>query len=340
LASYTLPSDVEVLRFIGAGSFAGSGNDGANTIYGGAGTDTLTGGAGADTLNGGAGSDTASYASATAKVFVDLMTGGTLGDAAGDTFTSIENVTGSNYNDQLFADAVDNVLIGLDGDDVIYGRVGDDTLDGGNGNDLLNGAEGMDQLTGGNGFDTASYFFAATGVTVDLDTGGTAGEALGDIYSSIERVLGSDTAGDELSGTAGTDQLRGLGGNDRLFGKDGYDILSGDAGDDEINGGGGNDDLRGDAGSDTFFFAANFGADVVRDFDADPTDGQDLIDLSSFGVTSATYDAAVLSGLLVISSTGAGGTLITVNDTAGGHTGSINLLNVALTNISASDFIT
>ncbi|WP_160320311.1 calcium-binding protein, partial [Rhizobium ecuadorense] len=57
LASYTLGSDVENLSFAGTGTFAGTGNNLANTITGGAATDTLSGDAGNDTLDGGAGAD-------------------------------------------------------------------------------------------------------------------------------------------------------------------------------------------------------------------------------------------------------------------------------------------
>ena len=58
----------------------------------------LDGGTGADNLRGGAGRDTASYANAAAGVTVSLAAGtGTVGEAAGDVLTEIENVTGSSF---------------------------------------------------------------------------------------------------------------------------------------------------------------------------------------------------------------------------------------------------
>jgi hypothetical protein len=92
------------------------GQDGNDSVSGGAGNDTLNGGAGNDTLDGGAGIDTASYADSPAAVAVNLATGiGSGGDAAGDHLVSIENITGSNFNDALTGNAGNNVLNGGDG---------------------------------------------------------------------------------------------------------------------------------------------------------------------------------------------------------------------------------
>ena len=63
---------------------------------------------------------------------------------------SIENLTGSAFNDTLTGDDGDNMLSGGDGADMLTGGDGNDTLDGGGGND------------------TASYADAAAGVTVSL----------------------------------------------------------------------------------------------------------------------------------------------------------------------------
>jgi len=89
------------------------GAGGADTLNGGAGADTLEGGAGADTLNGGGGTDTASYANAPGGAgglgvtVVMLNTALNTGDAAGDTYSSIENIRGSAFDDLL---AGNNVL--------------------------------------------------------------------------------------------------------------------------------------------------------------------------------------------------------------------------------------
>jgi serralysin len=122
----------------------GSGNDnltgttGANVLDGGAGSDVLTGGAGADTLIGGAGIDTANYATSTAAVTANLANAAlNTGDAAGDTYSSIENLTGGAGNDILTGDGAGNVLTGNAGNDTLTGGAGADTLNGGAGNDIF-----------------------------------------------------------------------------------------------------------------------------------------------------------------------------------------------------------
>ena len=120
----------------GAGADILSGGGGNDSLLGGDSNDNLTGGLGADNLNGGNGTDTASYSSATSAVTVSLTTGtGTLGEAAGDVISNIENLTGSNSSDSLTGNSVSNVLIGNGGNDTLTGLGGKDTLTGGSGRD-------------------------------------------------------------------------------------------------------------------------------------------------------------------------------------------------------------
>ncbi|MGQ3280015.1 MAG: hypothetical protein ACT6WE_26215, partial [Shinella sp.] len=120
----------------------GAGND---TLEGGDGNDLLIGGAGADRLVGGNGTDTVSYVSTTAGVVASLIKPGlNKGDAIGDTYSSIENLTGSSYADKLTGDAKSNV---------IDGGAANDLLSGGAGNDRLIGGLGFDDLYGGAGSD-------------------------------------------------------------------------------------------------------------------------------------------------------------------------------------------
>jgi Ca2+-binding RTX toxin-like protein len=78
-----------------------------------------------------------------------------------------------------------------------------------------------------------------------------------------------------------------------IVGGTGSDALSGGGGDDTLNGDSGNDLLNGGSGNDTFVFVASFGNDAIVGFDANPAGGQDLIDLSGFGITVATFAAHV-----------------------------------------------
>ena len=96
-----------------------------------------------------------------------------------------------------------------------------------------------------------------------------------------------------INGTDGGDRLDGTRKDDVINGKGGNDRLSGGNGDDTLNGGNGNDTLVGGNGDDTFVFTAGFGDDRIRDFDANPNSGQDLLDISDLGITSANFAASV-----------------------------------------------
>lgn len=298
------------------------GLDGDDTLRGGAGDDVLSGGLGADVLIGGDGTDTASYEFAGDGVTASLVNAaGNLGAANGDTYTGIENLTGSGFGDVLVGDGSANVLNGLDGDD---------TLEGG---------AGADQLSGGDGTDMASYAQAAAAVTVHLgDTAQNAGDALGDTYISIEGLIGSafgDTLilvddGSIVSGGAGNDSITVVGsgntvsggdGNDAIYGGIGTDIINGDAGDDtaigeagddQIDLGGGDDYAVGGAGNDTILGGAeadelhgSAGNDSLVGGDGDDLlygdDGNDTIEMGAgndFTIGGLGDDTFVFDGIV------------------------------------------
>ena len=225
------------------------GNNGDDTILGGAGDDTLDGGSGADALFGGGGRDVADYGrgrdmttEAPADVRADLLNAATnTGDAAGDTYDSIEGLAGSVGDDVLRGDNADNRIFGWVGSDLLVGRGGDDTLFGEAGDDTLIGGAGADLLGGGLGIDTASYVDAGTGVLADLANAAVnSGIAAGDTYAGIENLSGS-AGNDDLRGDGAANTLTGGGGNDFLIGRDGDDVLIGGAGGDTMSGGGGVD---------------------------------------------------------------------------------------------------
>ena len=236
----------------GAGVDRLTGALGDDTLNGGEGSDTLIGGAGADALDGGAGFDSADYRGAASSVRFNVETGGTLGEANGDTFSGIERyylsnfndiVTGSDANEFFYGEGGNDTINGGGGIDRIYGGEGNDIQRGQEGNDTLYGSAGNDQLNGGTGFDVANYSLAAAGVTVNMLTGGTGGDAAGDTYFGIEAVYGSDfddsltgnNSTNELRGGDGDDMLFGLGGNDRFFGGEGADSFDGGTGTDIVN---------------------------------------------------------------------------------------------------------
>ncbi len=138
------------------------GGEGNDRLWGNEGNDILIGGIGADVLAGGADVDTADYSASRGGVTVDMRFGtatGSGGDAEGDTLSKIENLIGSDYNDNLTATSADAQLTGGSGNDILLGNGGYDRLDGGSGNDTLTGADRGDLLTGGSGADTFVYVF-------------------------------------------------------------------------------------------------------------------------------------------------------------------------------------
>ncbi|MEQ9449060.1 MAG: hypothetical protein RLN70_09170, partial [Rhodospirillaceae bacterium] len=212
------------------------GGRGHDTLRGSAGDDTLEGGIGGDEVHGGSGVDTAAFVTAASGVTANLTSGvGARGNAAGDTYISIENLLGSSHAD---------ILTGSSGNNLIEGGSGHDTLRGSAGNDRLEGGSGRDEINGGSGIDSAAFATAGSGVTLNLTTGvGTRGNANGDTYISIENVIGSNHD-DFITGSSGRNILVGGRGDDVLRGSAGNDLLRGGLGNDILNGGSGADEFR------------------------------------------------------------------------------------------------
>jgi Ca2+-binding RTX toxin-like protein len=86
-------------------------------------------------------------------VQVNLGAGtGVGGDAQGDTFDSIESLSGSLFNDILTGNTAANTLTGADGADRLSGGGGADTLKGGVGHDIMTGGGAADKFV----FNTAA----------------------------------------------------------------------------------------------------------------------------------------------------------------------------------------
>jgi Ca2+-binding RTX toxin-like protein len=89
----------------------------------------LEGRGGADTLLGGVKADAASYLHSPAGVKVSLANPvANTGDAEGDSYTSMENLIGSRFADELTGDGNANGLTGEAGPDVLTGGGGNDTF--------------------------------------------------------------------------------------------------------------------------------------------------------------------------------------------------------------------
>ncbi len=162
----------------GGGNDILDGGEGADKLHGGDGNDRLMAGedaAAADQLFGGNGSDWVDYSDAGAAVTVNLRTGLGSQRAAGDTYDSIENVEGSDYDDTLIA-GLNGRAQGGWGDDYIYDNVGTEILRGGRGADYLSdnflgiGEDGLRDyfvLEVGLGMDTIDGFTKSSGANGD-----------------------------------------------------------------------------------------------------------------------------------------------------------------------------
>ncbi|MGD9814802.1 MAG: M10 family metallopeptidase C-terminal domain-containing protein [Hyphomonadaceae bacterium] len=233
------------------------GGNGADTFYGSNGDNTFTGGLGADTLLGADGVDTADYAGSNAGVTVNLRTGaGAGGHAAGDTYSLIENVTGSGFNDVFVSSFAANNFAGGAGRDTIsyagstagvivdmqagvswdgsvndtftsiehiIGGAGNDQLWGDSGDNIINGGTGgSDVLAGFGGFDTVDYSSSATGVIIDMGSGASWDGVVNDFLYAFHGAIGSNQA-DDFRGTGGVDVIDGGAGADLLRGNDDAD---------------------------------------------------------------------------------------------------------------------
>ncbi len=163
----------------GAGNDILAGNSGFDTLkgeagddvlYGGTGNDSLDGGTGRDILIGGAGQDTASYASASAAVRAQLSASwSNAGDASGDEYHAIEDVTGGSGADVLGGTSSQNELVGGLGNDTLEGNGGDDTY-------VWNVGDGADTIIDGSFVVEEAVTLAGAlgaGYTVSWDNTGT-----------------------------------------------------------------------------------------------------------------------------------------------------------------------
>ncbi|WP_395021980.1 beta strand repeat-containing protein, partial [Dongia sp.] len=422
-ASYALSANIENLTLTGTAAINGTGNASDNTITGNSADNVLDGGAGNDKLIGGGGNDTASYATSTLGVVASLSTpASNTGDAAGDTYSSIENLTGSAAKDTLTGDGSANILIGGGGADVLDGGAGTDTasyatagagvtaflgapgsntgdasgdtytsienLTGSAFNDVLYGNNVANVLNGGDGIDTADYSAATAAVWLRPieDAACSGAEAAGDSLISIERLIGSafndtlygsykggmsDPTDNYIDGGAGADYMAAWNGNDTyivdntgdvvneysgggidtvyasvtysitiytdnltltgaaainatgnsgdnvLIGNSAANTLTGAAGNDTLDGGAGNDALVGGAGDD--IYVVDNAGDVVTE---STSEGTDLVRASVSYTLGSNVENLTLTGTAAIN--GTGNTLdnvLTGNDAANTLTG-------------------
>ncbi|HEX8594626.1 MAG TPA: glycosyl hydrolase family 28-related protein [Pseudomonas sp.] len=283
--SWTLGVNTENLTLTGMSAIDGIGNDLKNFITGNSGNNILDGRAGADSLKGGDGSDSYFVDDINDSVIetnADNVTGGidTVYSALA-SYTLGNNVENLVLTGEAAANGTGNAL-----DNVLYAGAGDNVIDG------------------RAGIDTASYLFAAAGVTVKLST--TAQQDTGG--SGLDTLKGMEN----LTGSRFADSLTGSSGNNTLVGGDGNDTLMGGSGNDVLTGGNGTDTLIGGTGADTYVFndLSDMGlgslADIIKGFKSAEGDKLDFSAIDARPQTEAD-DTFAFIGNAAFSATNVGG---------------------------------
>lgn len=164
--------------------------------------------------------------------------------ASSQALISIEQVTGSSWQDVFYGDGNTNNFRGMGGYDWFVGSAG-----------------GRERYYGGAGIDTMTYYQSTSGVAASLRNGakdngretgsGSRGDALLDLYFEIENLVGTHFD-DHLTGNSERNVLNGLDGDDFLFGYQDKDTLRGGRGSDVIDGGSGSDTALFDAKIDAY----------------------------------------------------------------------------------------
>lgn len=233
------------------------------------------------------------------------ITDGLGGDATATVVITVTGyddgiVTGTSGDDLLQGSVVANVITGLEGNDTIYGEESKDTIYGGAGNDLIYGGDQADYIEAGADNDTVDggygrdYVLLGDGDDVFTDTNDQT-NSLGN--DTVNGEAGNDTiygggGNDDLSGGKDDDYIEGGQGQDLLRGNKGNDVLFGNNGADTLIGGEGDDTMGGGVGADTFAFGANFGNDLIRDFNL-------AEDILRWNVDSVVHSLADLTASLV-----------------------------------------
>ncbi len=215
---------------------------GSNTVYATSGDGWLVGDPGYTYVGYPGNSNTVTYQLATGTVVASLGDPAiNTGDAAGDSYVNIQNLTGSPYGSILEGNNSGQTeqLWGLGGSNWLYGGSGYTTFISG---------PGADAMYAGQGGGLADYEVAASGVTVSLSNPSiNSGSAAGDTYSNIHNIAGS----------AYDDTLIADNHGDNILGGDGNNILAGGNGNDTLNGGPGANIFIGGQGSDWFIFGGS-----------------------------------------------------------------------------------
>jgi Ca2+-binding RTX toxin-like protein len=284
-----------------------NGNEGDDQLFGEGDNDRLEGEAGADHMEGAFGFDYVDYfctnlggplcSGSTTGQIVDLEAGTASGGHGDDTFTGVEGVRGTKFDDTLYGRTVNDSIYG----DYFWPGFGNDTVDGRDGPDYVEYSVYADDP----GDDCTNGTRLLSGITLTLESG-PGDEVTGyqgtDQLDNIEHAIGSprkdrmtgSVGNNDLWGGCGADVMYGGGGADNIAGSQGDDVVAGEDGDDRLIGGDDDDALLGGDGNDLVSFdAADNGVTVHLGAGTAQGEGEDGITSVEAIVGSAFNDVLV-----------------------------------------------
>ncbi|WP_299919398.1 DUF4214 domain-containing protein [uncultured Roseobacter sp.] len=196
------------------------------------------------------------------------------GDIQGVSSNSLKGLTGANFVDQAFLNALGRLPSAVEAqiwqENLSTGRITQAQF-------VAAMAQSVEHLGYGNQYDTTST-------------------------PTISTITGNGSA-NTLTGASGQDDLKGLGGDDRLIGNGGADRLEG--------GTGNRDGLLGGTGSDTYIWSRGDGNDTINDEGTSMIE-VDMLHLTDVAASDVTLRRDYASDTMFITIAGTGGAVITV----------------------------
>jgi Ca2+-binding RTX toxin-like protein len=210
-------------------------------------------------------------------------------------FGGDDHMSGSDFDDVLFAYAGNDTVSAGSGRDRIESGAGQDSVGGGAGDDTivdtagtnyLRGDDGDDSITGGIGFDDIN---GNMGNDTCVSGGGDDWVVGGKDNDSLVGSAGANL----VYGNIGADTCDGGDGNDIVRGGQDNDLVNGGAGDDFVSGDKGDDTVTGGAGADIFHTFGDAGMDRVTDFSLASGDRVMLDPGTQFTVSQVGADTVI-----------------------------------------------
>ena len=291
-----------------------SGNDiietgnGSDEAYGGDGNDTIITNEEGKVIDGGEGKDRVSFENSLSAVAFNIATG-TADFVNSNTYqtTSIESVTGTDFNDVLTGDAADNEIDGGKGDDIITtGQGGNDVLTGEEGKDTYIIEQGTNETITISDYDVAndevidltSFFNIRSFLNLDISQ---REQNLYIVLSATQSLILKNAEKEDLyyqNFTVNITNIDQVNDRGELIGTEYDDNIFGNEQNNILISGKGNNTLTGNSGNDVFVIAKNQnGTDIITDYQQgeiiDLKDVKDIVHLDQADISQEGDDTVI-----------------------------------------------